>query len=61
MSGERFVFPASFAQRRLLGKSPQTGGLLPEAAPGRSVGLGACVAVLQENLAGRDRRVDPES
>ncbi len=31
----------------------RTDGVLPEPAPGRTVGLGACVDRLQENLAGR--------
>lgn len=55
------LFAAQAAVEDAVGHLKRTGGLLPEAAPGRSVGLGACVAVLQENLAGRDRRVDPES
>jgi 2-methylisocitrate lyase-like PEP mutase family enzyme len=55
------LFAAQAAVDAAVGCLKQTEGLLPEPAAGRSVGLGDCVAVLQENLARRDQRVGPDS
>ena len=53
------LFAAQAAVDEAVGHLKRTGGILRPPAPGNSVGLGDCVAVLKENLALRDRRPAP--
>jgi 2-methylisocitrate lyase-like PEP mutase family enzyme len=55
------LFAAQAAVDAAVGRLKQAEGVLAEPAAGRSVGLRDCVAVLEENLARRDQRVDSES
>jgi 2-methylisocitrate lyase-like PEP mutase family enzyme len=53
------LFAAQAAVDDAIGHLKRTGGLLSPPEAGRSVGLGDCVAVLQENLARRDQHPVP--
>jgi 2-methylisocitrate lyase-like PEP mutase family enzyme len=55
------LFAAQAAVASAIGCLKQTDGVLPEPAPGRTVGLQDCAALLQENLVHRNHRPAEES